>query len=104
MKILPDPISFEWDRGNESKNFIKHGVTKEEAERVFVDKSNLIGENPKHSQIEERQQIFGVTNEQRKLIVIFTIRRDKIRIISARDMNKKERRFYEEKIKVNTQV
>ena len=97
MKILPEPLSFEWDKGNINKNLAKHGVTDREAEEVFNNEPIRIFEDIKHSLKEQRFVAYGVTNLNRKLTVIFTSGRQQIRIISARDQNKKERRVYEEK-------
>ncbi|MEK6839930.1 MAG: BrnT family toxin [Nanoarchaeota archaeon] len=94
MKILPEPISFEWDKGNIDKNFVRHKVTNREAEEVFGN-NPLISEDTGHSEKERRYRILGVTDKQRFLFLSFTIRKDKIRIISARDMNKKEVSKYE---------
>lgn len=104
MKILPDPISFEWDKGNADKNYRKHDVINKEAEEIFTNKENFIFEDEKHSYIEKRYMIWGETKNKRKLSVFFTIRNNMIRIISARDMHKKERRSYEEKIKTYTKI
>ena len=98
MTILPRPVSFEWDEGNSEKNLLKHKVTSQEAEEPFDNKPNYLVEDEKHSLKEERYLLWGVTDRGRKLSVIFTLREDKVRIISARDMNKKERRVYGEKI------
>lgn len=103
MTILPEPIDFGWDEGNSDKNFKKHRVTNREAEEIFIIKPNFIFPNPKHSLLEVRYMIWGITNKARKLAVFFTIRANKIRIISARDMSNKERREYE-KIKENTKI
>lgn len=102
MKILPEPIEFEWDKGNIGKNLIKHNVTDKESEEPFINKPNFILNDEKHSVTETRSMIWGVTNAGRKLSIIYTIRNNKIRIISARDMNTKERRAHEEKVKANT--
>lgn len=104
MKILPEPLSFEWNKGNIDKNLRKHNVTDKEGEEVFESKQKFIFEDEKHSLIEKRYMIWGITSKGRRLSVFFTIRKEKIRIISARDMHKKERREYEEKIKANTKV
>lgn len=101
MKILPEPILFEWDKGNSDKNSKKHNVTNKEAEEVFISKPFILLEDVKHSSNEKRFQALGRTNKRRKLSIIFTIR-EKVRIISARDMNKKERRGYEKETKNNT--
>ena len=104
MKILPEPVIFEWDKGNINKNFIKHSVTDKEAEEIFENNPKFILEDEKHSLIEVRYMIWGMTNNNRKLSVFFTFRKTKVRIISARDMHKKERRAYEEKIQKNTKI
>lgn len=104
MKILPEPIAFEWDKGNKEKNFKKHKVSIKEAEDVFYSKQKFFFVDKKHStDFEKRHMVWGISSEQRKLSVIFTVR-GKVRIISARDMNKKERREYEKKVKNNSKV
>lgn len=102
MRILPKPIAFEWDKGNIDKNFLKHKVTNKEAEEIFDNKRKFIFEDEKHSLAEKRYMIWGKTDNHRRLVVFFTVRKDKIRIISSRDMDKKERREYEKKIKGNS--
>jgi uncharacterized DUF497 family protein len=89
--------SFDWDDGNSRKSLEKHDVTQAEAEQVFAGEP-LIAQDVKHSQDEVRLQALGETIEGRKLHVTFTLRHDdrKIRIISARDMNRKERAVYEQ--------
>jgi uncharacterized DUF497 family protein len=88
---------FDWDDGNSRKSLEKHDVTQAEAEQVFAGEP-LIAQDVKHSQDEVRLQALGETIEGRKLHVTFTLRHDdrKIRIISARDMNRKERAVYEQ--------
>lgn len=93
--IIPEPIEFEWDKGNITKNFESHGVLNEEAESMFFDERSLLVEDSKHSKFEDRFQIFGKSAMEKLLTVFFTIRRGKIRIISARGVNKKERNLYE---------
>lgn len=100
---MPSPIAFEWDEGNIDKNFKKHKVTNKETEEVFNDKSLKIFKDAKHSKIEQRFVAYGVTNADRKLTVVFTLRSRKIRVISARSQNKNERRVYE-KVKINTKI
>ena len=97
MRILPDPIVFLWDEGNLTKNLDKHGVTIQEAEEIYVLESFLISEDVKHSTYtEQRFNGLGQTRKRRKLFVAFTIRDGKVRVISARDMNSKEKQVYEE--------
>lgn len=97
VKIIPEPISFEWDESNLNKNWDKHKVIHSESEEIFFNKPRKIFKDIKHSQKEERFIAFGTTNKSRKLYIVFTIRKDRIRIISARDQSKRERRFYENK-------
>lgn len=97
MKILPEPLIFDWDQGNIGKNLIKHNVTDKESEEPFVSKPLKLNKDAKHSKKEPRFQALGKTNDERLLFLSFTIRNNRIRIISARDMNKKERGEYEEK-------
>lgn len=97
MAKLPVPISFDWDKANINKNWEKHKVNYKEAEEIFVNKPLKILRDIKHSQREERFIAFGITNKNRKLYIVFTIREETIRIISARDQSKKEGKFYEKK-------
>lgn len=103
MKTLPDPLTFEWDQGNKEKNFIKHGVTKEETEEAIIDKKSFLFPDERHSGTETRYGLYGQSNEGRRLSIVFTVRKRKVRVIMARDMSKKERRSYE-KIKANTSI
>lgn len=86
---------FEWDAGNKDKNLQKHGVTNEECEEVFFDPDKKILRDVLHSEEEPRSIVLGKTARGRLLFVVLTIRSDNIRIISARDVNKKERGLYE---------
>ena len=95
MKKLSKPASFEWDSGNKDKNWQKHNVDAKEAEEVFFNKPLLSVLDEKHSTNELRFQALGKTNDNRKLFVSYTIRSNKIRIISIRDMNKKEKNIYD---------
>ena len=81
---------------------MKHGVVDKEAEETFGSKKKFFMKDEKHSLNEERYMIWGKTNAGRKLTVFFTLRNKKVRIISARDMNRKERKTYEKKIQNNT--
>ncbi|HSX19062.1 MAG TPA: BrnT family toxin [Candidatus Saccharimonadales bacterium] len=89
-------VGFEWDKWNLDKNYIKHGITPKEAEEVFLDENVLLIEDIKHSGAEERSIAIGMTVGDSLLFVVFTVRSNKIRIISARIANKKERRQYEQ--------
>ena len=86
---------FEWDDGNRNKSQAKHRVSMGEAEQVFFNEPLIVIDDAKHSKTEKRFAAFGVTDAGRRLVAIYTIRGDKIRVISTRDMHKKERVFYE---------
>ncbi len=88
VKIIRKVIAFEWDEGNIDKNR-KHNVESREAEEVFFDKKRFIFKDSVHSFGEERLRIISKTKKNRLLFIVFTKRRKKIRIISARDINKK---------------
>lgn len=85
---------FDWDEGNFEKNWLKHQVTPIECEEIFFNHPLIIADDEKHSGNEKRYFALGRTDQDRHLFVVFTIRRDRIRIISARNMNKKERKIY----------
>ena len=96
MRVLPNPIAFQWDDGNIVKNFERHNVTVQEAEEMFSHELFVTVEDIKHStHVEKRFQALGQTKTSRKLFVAFTIRDKKIRIISIRDMKRKEKAAYE---------
>ena len=95
-RILPDkPISFEWDAGNILKNWEKHKVSNDECEQIFTNSPLRIFDDKDHSRIEKRFVAYGETNNGRQLAIFFTIRKLLIRVISARDQDKKERKIYE---------
>jgi hypothetical protein len=95
--IIADCIGFEWDEGNLEKNWILHQVSRNECEQVFFNAPIVVGDDVIHSQSEQRWFLLGKTDNMRQLFIVFTIRDRLIRIISARDMSKKERRIYNEK-------
>ncbi|MBF0605876.1 MAG: BrnT family toxin [Nitrospirae bacterium] len=96
---------FDWDQGNQRKNADKHGVSRSETEQVFFNDPLLPVEDVCHSQSEKRIHALGKTNTGRVLHVVFTLRNDEtlIRIISARDMHKKERLRYGREASANPQ-
>ena len=89
--------SFDWDKGNARKND-KHGVSMAETEQAFFNEPLLLMADTKHSQAEPRFHALGQTDEGRTLHITFTLRSsgEKIRVISARDMHRKERTIYEQ--------
>ncbi|MEK7521695.1 MAG: BrnT family toxin [Patescibacteria group bacterium] len=94
-KKLEEAIEFVWDKGNVDKNFVKHRVSNEESEEVFFDKRKVAFPDIIHSGKEERFIILGKTKKERVLFVAYTKRGNKIRVISARDINRKEKSLYE---------
>jgi len=100
--ILESFEGFEWDEGNSNKNWHGHRITDAECEQVFFNSPLITGVDKSHSQRERRFQALGRAESGRRLFVAFTIRRSLIRIISAREMNKREERRYEEEIKRNS--
>ncbi len=94
---------FEWDKGNISKNWGKHRVGHIECEEVFFNTPLVVESDAAHSFIEARYYILGKTDTGRLLFIVFTIRKNKIRLISARDMSRKERKVYEQ-IEGNTKI
>lgn len=94
--ILEACEGFDWDEGNFIKNYSKHGVNVQEAEEIFFNQPFIVTDDEKHSMQEKRYAAWGKTDTERLLMIVFTLRRNKIRIISARDMNRKERKHYEQ--------
>ena len=90
------PLRFSWDDQKAGANLTKHGVSFEEATSVFDDARALIRHDPDHSLGEHREIIVGISDSRRLLFVSFTERRDVLRIISAREATKRERKHYEE--------
>ena len=86
---------FQWDGGNIDKNLLKHQVHNWECEQIFFNEPLIILDDPKHSLSEKRWAAFGQTDAGRFLAIVFTKRIKLLRVISARDMNRKERKFYE---------
>ena len=97
MIDLAKIAGFEWDDGNARKND-KHGVSMAEAEQVFFNEPLLLLDDARHSRSELRFHALGRTDEGRTLHITFTLRNtgESIRVISARDMHRKERTIYEQ--------
>lgn len=95
---------FEWDKGNIDKSYEKHGITPKESEEIFLDENLQIGRDLEHSQKEKRYLALGKTFEKKILFVVFTLRSHKIRIVSTRRANLKERRNYAQKAKKSAKI
>ncbi|MCB1034324.1 MAG: BrnT family toxin [Acidobacteria bacterium] len=94
MEALSDCGGFDWDDGNAQKNWIRHKVSRGECEQVFFNYPWVVAEDQVHSHGEDRFYGLGQTDQGRALFIVFTIRGDLIRVISARDMTPRERRRY----------
>ncbi len=94
-EILSSLEGFEWDSGNQDKSRLKHNVSNGECEEIFFNQPLIIPDDAKHSSKEQRFAVYGMTDAGRRLMVFFTVREAMFRVISARDMHRKERSFYE---------
>jgi len=93
-EILHQCRGFDWDKGNIDKNWLKHKVSPSECEQIFFNRPIVIQDDIIHSKTEKRFYALGKTDMKRILFIAFTVRNNLIRVISARDMSRKERRVY----------
>ena len=91
---MPDFEGFDGNGGNAEKNWDRHHVSPLESEQVFFNSPFIVGEDDAHSHHEKRFFALGQTDEGRELFVAFTIRGKRLRVVSARDMSRKERKVY----------
>lgn len=100
MAGFPDELAggtgFQWDPGNTTKNWTLHRVSQSECEQPFFNRPVLVTADEAHSRQEVRYAALGQTNAGRTLALVFTIRETLVRVISARDMSRRERRIYEQ--------
>lgn len=95
--VLTQCAGFEWDAHNAGKNWRRHHVAPAECEQMFFNRPLITAQDAKHSEKAEKENRFyalGRTDKSRMLFVVFTVRANRIRVISARDMNRKERKVY----------
>lgn len=95
LDLVAECEGFEWDEGNLLKNWERHEVTASECEQLFFNKPLVVAEDGKHSAKEARFYALGQTDLGRLMFIVFTVREKLIRVISARDMNRRERKAYE---------
>ena len=86
---------FQWDAGNAEKNWVQHQVSQGEAEQVFFNRPLVVVAGEQRTELTLRYYALGQTDASRLLFIVFTIRDDFIRVISARPMSRRERRVYE---------
>lgn len=94
MELFRELLEFEWDAGNREKNLLKHRVANAECEEAFFDPHKRVLKEVLHSgdgKEEKRHIMIGRTKADRALFVVFTLRKNRVRVISARDLHKKER-------------
>lgn len=97
---LSDIEGFEWYSGNVNKNRLRHNVDTSECEEIFFNELKIILDDTQHSSVKERRyRVLGITAKGRTLALAITIRRNKIRVIMARDQSKKERILFASELK-----
>ena len=94
-ELLAACTGFEWDNGNATKIWTKHRVSPAECEQALLNRPLVVADDA-HSQRENRWYALGRTDNDRLLFAVFTVRDHLIRVISARDMSRKERKVYRE--------
>ena len=95
---------FEWDDANSTKNWLKHKVTISECEEIFSNEPLVVGDDILHSKSEERLHARGQTDSGRRLFISVTIRGNKIRVISARPMDRREKKDYDKEIEKASKI
>ena len=95
-ELLASCTGFDWDEGNLLKNWEKHAVSGSECEQVFFNRPLVAEPDAKHSGREQRFYVLGQTDSGRRLYLVFTVRDHLIRVISSRELSRKERRVYED--------
>ncbi|THB76744.1 MAG: BrnT family toxin [Desulfobulbaceae bacterium] len=93
-KLLRQCEGFEWNDGNVNKNWLKHKVSPAECEQLFFNRPLVIQDDTRHSELEKRFYALGRTDSKRTLFIAYTVRNNRIRVISARDMSRKEGEVY----------
>src|SRR5437899_2060566 len=93
--VLSECEGFEWDAGNDEKNWLAHKVSRTECEEPFFNQPLLLAPGREHSTAEPRFYALGQTDEGRRLFIVFTVRGRLVRVISARDMSRRERQEYD---------
>ena len=85
---------FDWDQANADKNWLKHNVSPFECEQIFFNQPLIVAPDEAHSQDEPRFYALGRTDAHRFLFVVFTVRKDLIRVVTSRDMSRAEKEVY----------
>jgi uncharacterized DUF497 family protein len=93
---LANATGFDWDGWNADKIWEKHRVSQAECEQLFFNEPLIVGADVAHSKQEKRYYALGATGKDREMFVVFTLRGVLIRVVTARDMSRRERRIYED--------
>jgi hypothetical protein len=93
---VENAAGFDWDEWNADKIWEKHQVSRSECEQVFFNEPFVVGGDVEHSTQEARYFVLGKTDKGRQLFLVFTLRGDLIRVVTARDMSRRERRIYQD--------
>lgn len=93
-EFFPHVTGFEWNDGNSDKNWLRHRVTRADAEQVFLNRPLLLAQSPRRTEVEVRYFALGRTDMDRHLAIVFAVRGTLLRVISARPMSRRERRTY----------
>ncbi len=101
-RLFPEPIEFDWDEGNAQKNWDRHHVSQSESESLFFNDPLLVCIDSAHTNKEKRYICLGTTKQGRYLFISFTLRNEKIRVISARDMTDREHQEFRKYEKENS--
>jgi uncharacterized DUF497 family protein len=96
--LLAQAVGFDWEAGNAPKVAGRHGVESGECEQAFFQVPFVVSHDAAHSALEHRWRALGQTAAGRRVFVVFTLRGSLIRVLGARDMNRKERAQYAETI------
>ena len=96
MQESLEAAEFDWDGGNAEKNWLRHRVSQSESEQIFFNRPLVLAADDDHSTDELRWYALGSTDAGRLLFVAYTLREEKVRVISARDMTPRERKDYED--------
>ena len=86
---------FDWDGGNAEKNWKRHRVSQSECEQVFFNRPLVVADDDLHSAGEARHFVLGRTDAGRFLFLVYTLRGERVRVISARDMTRREIKEYQ---------
>jgi uncharacterized protein len=95
-ETLSQCIGFQWNDGNADKNWELHQVSRGESEQVFFNRPIVVASDEKHSEKEARYAALGKTDADRELAIVFTVWDNLVRVISARDVSRRERSVYEQ--------